>query len=74
MSKEFLMDFHSNDLELEKEQYIDLLILSPWQSAKELCDNVGKIPTERCAEVSKEIDDTIALLSLAKLGLQQKQN
>lgn len=60
--------------DMEKELYIDQLINAPWFGAKELCDNVGKVPPERHYEVRKTIDECIQLLALAKLVLEQKQN
>lgn len=57
----------------EEELYIDHLINAPWFAAKELCDNVGKISHERIVEAMKEIDDSIRLLALAKLGLENKK-
>lgn len=59
--------------DMNAELYIDQIINAPWFGAKELCDNVMKVPMERCLEVSQSIDDTIALLSLAKLGLQNRK-
>lgn len=64
-----LHQLHPDDDEL----YIDHLINAPWFAAKELCDNVGKIPHDRVVEAIKEIDDSIRLLALAKLGLENKK-
>lgn len=58
----------------DEEQYIDHILNAPWFGAKELCDNVGKIPPERYYEVRKTIDEVIQLLALAKLGLETKEN
>lgn len=65
---------YGEEPDMNAELYIDHLINAPWFGAKELCDNVGKVPPERAYEVSKTIDECIQLLALAKLGLQQKQN
>ncbi len=71
--KELMGIGYGEEPDMCAELYVDQLINSPWFGAKELCDNVGKIPMERCAEVSQSIDDTIALLALAKLGLQNRK-
>lgn len=73
MSIKELMEI-GQESDMGEEYYIDQLINAPWFGAKELCDNVGKVPPERHYEVRKTIDECIQLLALAKLGLEQKQN
>jgi hypothetical protein len=63
----------SRELPKEEELYADYLINAPWFAAKELCDAINKIPIDRCIEVEKSIEDTIALLTLARIGFNNRK-
>lgn len=64
-----LFDIEPND----DEMYLDHLINATWFGAKDLCNNVNKFPQDRIPEALKNIEDTINLLQIAKLGFENKK-
>lgn len=69
MSKDLLINDHGDE---ELNEY-DYMLLNLWEEAKGVCDNVVRIPHEQIYEAQKTIDDTIGLLEIAKLGLEQRK-
>lgn len=56
-------------------EHLGYLAWQAWDKAKELCDEISQgVPQEDIYAIQKEIDDAVAILALAKLGLDNQKH